>query len=133
VFIGSSSGYDNVTGEENIFIGYGAGYNEKGSRKLYIDNTNTSSPLVYGDFTSNTLTVNGKLGVGTMIPGCELDVVGAIHCTGKITSVGGYDPEEDRFRPSHSRARFYRVSLFSLRRVCTNSHGAQVRSAPAPR
>ena len=61
--LGYQSGYSNVTGSGNIFIGYQAGYNETGSNKLYIDNSNTSSPLIYGDFDTNTLTINGSLNI----------------------------------------------------------------------
>jgi hypothetical protein len=58
-FIGNLSGYRN-TGSYNVFIGFSAGYNETGSNKLYIDNSSTSLPLIYGDFSSNYLTINGK-------------------------------------------------------------------------
>ena len=34
----------------NIFIGNGAGKNERGSNQLYIANNDTSSPLIGGDF-----------------------------------------------------------------------------------
>ncbi|MFH2143555.1 MAG: hypothetical protein ABIJ97_14105 [Bacteroidota bacterium] len=59
IFIGLNAGY-NSTGNSNVFIGSQAGYNETGSGKLYIDNTNTSTPLIYGDFTSNYLYINGN-------------------------------------------------------------------------
>lgn len=64
VMIGTNSGFGN-NGSSNVFIGYNSGYNETGSNKLYIDNSNTSSPLIYGDFTntSEKLVVNGNLGV----------------------------------------------------------------------
>lgn len=52
----------------NVFIGHQAGYNETGSNKLYIDNSNTSAPLIGGDFSSNQVHVNGKLGIGTTAP-----------------------------------------------------------------
>ncbi len=58
-FFGSYSGYNNIFGSDNVFIGYNAGYNETGSNKLYIDNTNTSSPLIWGDFSSNQIKING--------------------------------------------------------------------------
>ena len=58
VFVGSASGYSNVTGIGNVFIGANAGYNELGSNKLYIDNTNTATPLIYGDFSSRTVAIN---------------------------------------------------------------------------
>ena len=62
-FLGYQSGAYNTTGERNVFLGYKAGYNETGSNKLYIDNTNTSTPLLYGDFDSDTLRINGALSV----------------------------------------------------------------------
>ncbi|MEW6003355.1 MAG: hypothetical protein AB1638_12030 [Nitrospirota bacterium] len=49
-FIGRAAGYSNQTGIGNVFLGYGAGYNETGSDKLYIDNSSTSTPLIYGEF-----------------------------------------------------------------------------------
>ena len=58
-FIGDSSGYLN-TGSGNVFIGYYAGHDETGSDKLYIDNTNTDVPLLYGDFFNNRLVINGN-------------------------------------------------------------------------
>jgi len=61
--LGYQSGYSNVTGSGNVFIGNQAGYNETGSNKLYIDNSNTSSPLIYGDFDTNSLTINGSLNI----------------------------------------------------------------------
>ena len=63
VVMGHQSGYSNETGSGNIFIGYQSGYSETGSNKLYIDNSNTSSPLIYGDFDTNKLTVNGDMSV----------------------------------------------------------------------
>lgn len=60
VGLGHNAGYSNKTGTGNVFLGYQAGYNETGSDKLYIDNSSTSSPLIYGDFDANTLTVNGS-------------------------------------------------------------------------
>lgn len=63
-FSGFRAGFSNVTGSGNVFLGNNAGYFETASNKLYIDNSDTSTPLVYGDFTSNLLTVNGQVGVG---------------------------------------------------------------------
>ena len=59
--IGAYAGWRNVTGSSNVFIGYKAGLNEKGSYKLYIANTSTKKPLMYGDFLKKTLKVNGKM------------------------------------------------------------------------
>ena len=54
-FLGKQTGYSNSTGTGNVFLGREAGYSETGSNKLYIDNSNTTSPLIYGDFSSNFL------------------------------------------------------------------------------
>jgi hypothetical protein len=61
-FIGYSSGYNN-NGNANVFLGYQSGHNETGSNKLYIDNSSTTSPLLYGNFAADSLKVNGTLTV----------------------------------------------------------------------
>ncbi len=58
--IGFESGYL-ATGNSNVFLGHHAGYNETGNHKLYIENSNSSSPLIYGDFSTNKVTVNDSL------------------------------------------------------------------------
>ncbi|MCQ2375798.1 MAG: tail fiber domain-containing protein [Salinivirgaceae bacterium] len=60
-FIGSGAGRNLVQGSRNVFIGYDAGYNETGSNKLYIANSSTTTPLIYGDFSAKTLRINGAL------------------------------------------------------------------------
>ena len=60
-FFGRQAGYSNITGSNNVFIGHQAGYNETGSDKLYIDNSSTSTPLIGGDFSTNTLTITGDI------------------------------------------------------------------------
>ena len=62
VMIGRQAGYY-ATGGSNVFLGYKAGYNETGDNKLYIDNSDTSSPLIHGDFSENVVTINGDLNV----------------------------------------------------------------------
>jgi hypothetical protein len=63
VAIGHEAGNDNVSGSGNVFLGNDAGYSELGSNKLYIDNSNTINPLIYGDFSTNLLRINGTLNV----------------------------------------------------------------------
>jgi hypothetical protein len=63
--LGAQTGFNNITGTGNVFIGHMAGYNETGSNKLYISNTSTSTPLIYGDFSTANLTLNGKVGAAT--------------------------------------------------------------------
>jgi len=63
VFLGYNAGYSSGTGDRNVFVGYQAGRNETGSDKLYIENSATASPLIFGDFSSNILRTNGTLQV----------------------------------------------------------------------
>ena len=78
VFLGYSAGKSNLTGyhnlslgyqagfsndgSQNIFLGYQAGYNETGSNKLYIENSDATSPLIYGEFDNDRLVINGNDG-----------------------------------------------------------------------
>ena len=50
----------NISGSNNIAIGYQAGYSETGSNKLYIENSNSATPLIYGEFDSDLIRINGK-------------------------------------------------------------------------
>jgi len=67
VALGFQSGYSNITGAGNIFLGYQAGYNEAGSNKLYIENSNSATPLIYGDFATNLARINGTFEVSGSI------------------------------------------------------------------
>lgn len=58
--IGAWAGQSNV-GDDNVFLGYRAGEDNIGDDKLYIDNTNTATPLIYGDFASDYVNINGDL------------------------------------------------------------------------
>lgn len=66
-FIGNNSGLSNVTGNGNIFIGDKSGSNETGSNKLYISNDDhdQDNALIYGEFDTEKLRINGDLGIGT--------------------------------------------------------------------
>jgi len=59
VAIGYGSLYSNSTGCNNVTIGYCAGYGETTSNKLYISNSSTTQPLIYGDFSSKCVIVHG--------------------------------------------------------------------------
>ena len=43
----------------NVFLGCQAGFNETGDNKLYIENSNSSTPLIGGDFANDSLFFNG--------------------------------------------------------------------------
>jgi hypothetical protein len=64
-YIGKSAG-GMSSGSNNVFIGYMAGYNEDNSNRLYINNTSSSPPLIYGQFTT------GTVGIGTITPSAKL-------------------------------------------------------------
>jgi len=61
LFLGDYAGFNNVDGELDVFIGYKAGYNELGSNKLYIENSDSATPLIYGEFDNNLIVINGKI------------------------------------------------------------------------
>jgi hypothetical protein len=58
--VGYQAGSSNQFGEKNIFIGHQAGQTETGSSRLYVDITNTTSPLLWGDFLNRRLVINGN-------------------------------------------------------------------------
>ncbi|MCB9205545.1 MAG: tail fiber domain-containing protein [Flavobacteriales bacterium] len=78
VYLGEDAGY-NAQGSNNVLIGKSAGYNVSASNRLYIENSNSSSPLIYGEFNNNVVGINGKLGVGTQSPSDRLHVEGSIR------------------------------------------------------
>jgi len=63
VVLGRNAGYSNSSGSENIFLGSNSGYSETGSNKLYIESSNSAAPLIYGDFATDQLKINGDLEV----------------------------------------------------------------------
>lgn len=48
----------------NVFIGYNAGYDENNSNRLVIENSNSTSPLIYGEFDNDIARINGELQIG---------------------------------------------------------------------
>jgi len=63
---GYKAGY-NIAGTGNVFLGYQAAYNETGSNKLYIENSNSATPLIYGDFSTDAITINGSCSITTFL------------------------------------------------------------------
>ncbi|MCF8236433.1 MAG: hypothetical protein K9H15_11715 [Bacteroidales bacterium] len=86
-FVGCESG-ESTLGSGNVFLGYNAGKDETGSDKLYIDNNSTSSPLIYGDFSTDELKFNGSVGIGTT-PSYKLDVNGDINLNNSAIRISG--------------------------------------------
>ncbi len=82
-YVGTSAGFNNTIGEKNVFLGQNAGANEMGSNKLYIANSETSSPLIWGDFSLSQLVFYGKVGIQKTGPTHLLDVgTSGAYCNG---------------------------------------------------
>ena len=97
VIIGTNSYQNNLSGDNNtiigkgagsisptnssgnVFIGTFAGRFESGSNLLYIDNSSTSTPLIYGDFANDLLRFNGKVGVNIQPSTYQFDEIGRAH------------------------------------------------------
>ncbi len=79
VAIGAGANYSNKTGSNNTIIGYEAGagvnnnsisgsvflghqaaFNETTDNKLYIENSDSDTPLIWGDFANDSVKVNGR-------------------------------------------------------------------------
>lgn len=91
VLIGAGAGFRNVSGKGNVFIGHNAGLEERGDNRLYIENSRSDHPLIYGEFDRRRVGINGSLGIGTQHPSAELHVVQGIqHLSDglKIETVG---------------------------------------------
>lgn len=61
--LGLFAGSNNLIGDGNVFLGSKAGEDELGSNKLYIDNTDDATPLIYGDFSTDDVKINGDFQV----------------------------------------------------------------------
>ena len=101
--LGYQSGRNTVSG--GVYIGYKSGYSETTDNKLYIENSAGTTPLIWGDFSTNDLKfwaiveVNEDLNVNQ-----DLDVTGKItvgdNVEGNAVNIAGYDSEDDLTRVS---------------------------------
>jgi hypothetical protein len=64
VMIGTNAGR-NSPGSRNVFIGNFSGINEEGSDRLIIENSESSNPLIFGDFSNDLLRFNAEVGINT--------------------------------------------------------------------
>lgn len=83
VYIGTQAGHENQTGNGNVFIGFECLYNSTGSDILAIENSSSATPLIHGDFSADTLRINGDLSVSG-----DLNVYGSF--TGISSGSSGY-------------------------------------------
>ena len=84
VSIGHSAGYNGA--DNGVFLGYQAGYNETSANKLYIENSNSSTPLIYGEFDNDIVRINGKLFVSNSLDITGSVTVGVVDITPPITT-----------------------------------------------
>lgn len=110
-------GSSSYAGSNNVFIGYSAGSEESGSNKLYIASSNTTMPLVYGDFSAKYVTIGDVSPTlraqGTATGGYNLLVKGGI-LTEKIKvalAAPGTDWADYVFEPS------YKAKMLTLNEV----------------
>lgn len=96
VFLGGRAGFNNQSGSLNVFIGSRAGSDEMGSERLYIENTPSSSPLIYGEFDNDLVRVNGDLDVtgditvaGNKIDADSTNELQTLSLSGDTLSISG--------------------------------------------
>jgi hypothetical protein len=117
-YLGYQSGYSNLTGARNVFLGYMAGYNETGSDKLYIDNSSTTNPLIWGDFDMNWIKINGDFDVLNLATVGGLDVnsnavvdgtfkVGTGATISRFSTDGTMAANSDSYVPTERAVRTY--------------------------
>jgi hypothetical protein len=101
--VGDNAGFTNISGNGNVFLGYNAGYSETDSDKLYIDNSNTSTPLIWGDFANDKVAINSKLGVGTNPGTYTLELSGCTggNCAGKPDGTTWTNTSDIRLKDIH--------------------------------
>ena len=99
-YIGYQAGHEAVNAVSNVMIGHQAGYYETGSGKLYISNSFTTTPLIYGDFTNKLARINGQVEI---IPAnmealtikrngpMSVDFINPAYGTGQLSIVGIVD------------------------------------------
>lgn len=86
VFLGHNAGLSN-TGSSNVFIGYRSGYNETGSNLLYVENSTSSSPLIYGEFDNDLVSINGNFGISTSSFGSGTNTIAIVNGTEPSSSI----------------------------------------------
>lgn len=92
VYIGDNAGNQSGSASDNVFIGYNAGINETGSNKLYIANTSTSSPLIYGEFNNSSLKFNAtSVGINATPSTSQVLIVEDIRTNNDSPAIYGKD------------------------------------------
>ncbi len=70
VFVGRRAGANNFIANpsnnksNNIMIGYEAGFDQLVNNRLFIENSSSVNPLIYGEFDNDMVRINGELQIG---------------------------------------------------------------------
>lgn len=107
---------NNTLGTGNVAIGYRAGYAETGSNKLYIDNTNSTSPLIGGDFSGS------KVGINRTMTNLDsrseaLQVQGAGYFSSNVCASSYNCPSDLRYKKNITPLQNPLINLLRLRGV----------------
>ncbi|NOY51098.1 MAG: hypothetical protein GXO88_11125 [Chlorobi bacterium] len=88
--IGFEAGYGSSPHSKsgNVFLGYKAGYYETGSNKLYIENSNSTTPLIGGDFSTDRVDINGTLKITGGSPGANKYLISDASGNASWSSIG---------------------------------------------
>ncbi len=123
-FLGYQSGYL-TKGGGNVFLGYQAGYNELNSNKLYIQNSNSENPLIYGEFDNKILKFNAKLGIGIQ-PIESLSVNGAITISNTTTNTAGSIRFNAPYFEANNGSEWLRIDLQSINKIADNNDNTKI-------
>lgn len=85
--IGYRAGARASSSESSVFIGYRAGDNaayDNINNQLIIENSTGASPLIYGNFSSDSVAINGKFNVSGKIKTSDSLISPAIKSTGNL-------------------------------------------------
>ncbi|WP_131458429.1 hypothetical protein [Jiulongibacter sediminis] len=87
VLLGHEAGY---TGGfyNNVLIGYQAGFWETSADKLYIENSNSSTPLIGGDFVNDVVSINRPISSLSGTPNDKFQVGGNVKVYGNMAITG---------------------------------------------
>lgn len=85
VAIGHFAGFSHRT-TKNIYLGFKAGYFENTNEKLYIENSDSNTPLIGGDFANDIVSINKNVSSLASNPDDKLQIEGNIRLSGAINA-----------------------------------------------
>jgi trimeric autotransporter adhesin len=129
-YLGFSTG-EISTGSGNVFLGYGAGWGEPGSNKLYISNSKADmfNALIYGEFDTKRLVVNGNLGLGVSAPAYRIELPNNPNETGQGRANAWLTYSDARYKENISSITGALDLVVKLNGVYFDWKGSQIRSS----